>query len=513
MITKSPNRFLDEHILLIGAALSLLLGLASTPLFDLDEGAFTAATLEMFARDDFMQTFLHGEPRTDKPILIYWMQALSVTTFGWSEWALRLPSALSALAWMMMAYAFARRLYDAPTARYAAVLTSTTLGVALISKAATSDALLNACLAGAVFAQFLALRDGDRRMALWAWAFMGLGFLAKGPVALLLPLGTAFLYCASRGEWMRFMSHIMNLRGILVFLAIALPWYVAVTVTHGTTFIEGFFLKHNVGRFASAMEEHVGGPLYYLPVLLVLALPFTGLLGRVARTAGAQWRDDFGRYALLLLLLTLVLFTFAATKLPHYLLYGCSALWVLLARQLALHPPGRAMWLAPVILAGLLLLLPDIISSQLPRAQSHYQLMLTDIDDWFGIGYRLGWAAILLLALGLLVVCAGRRLFLAMAVVLSLGYSLLLLPAIGGALQGPVREAGRIASAIEAPLVMYGINMPSFSVYAQRVVYRRPPAAGDVVFTRADQLSELPPHEVLYRNKGIALARALEDRQ
>lgn len=509
-MSARPALPLDARLLLLGAALSLLVGLGAAPLFDLDEGAFTAATLEMFARGDFMQTFLNGQPRTDKPILIYWLQAASVAVFGWSEWALRLPSAVASLAWMAMAYAFARRLYDTPTALAASVLTATTLGVALISHAATADALLNACLAGAVFAQYLALRDGDRRLGLLAWACMGLGFLTKGPVALLLPLGTAFLYCASRGAWARFFGHALNLRGIGLFLLIAAPWYVAVTLMHGTTFVEGFFLKHNVARYAGAMEGHAGGPLYYLPVLLLLALPFTGLLGRAAGDARALWRDDFARYALLLLALTLALFSFSATKLPHYLLYGCSALWVLLGRQLAARAPGRAMWLAPVLLAALLLAFPDLIAALLPRAQAHYQLMLADLDTWFGAGYRLGWAAILLLALAMLALRAGRRALLAMGIALSLGYSLLLLPAVGGALQGPVREAGRVAAGVDAPLVMHGLNMPSFSVYAGRVVQRRVPEPGDVALTRVDHLADLPAHDLLYREKGIALVRVRE---
>ncbi|TAM24244.1 MAG: glycosyltransferase family 39 protein, partial [Nevskiaceae bacterium] len=61
----------------------------AVPLFDLDEGAFSEATREMFARGDFLMTYLDGEPRYDKPILIYWLQAASVALLGWSEFALR----------------------------------------------------------------------------------------------------------------------------------------------------------------------------------------------------------------------------------------------------------------------------------------------------------------------------------------------------------------------------------------------------------------------------------------
>src|SRR2546421_12128481 len=80
---------------------SFFLLLGGAPLFDVDEGAFSEATLEMFERGDFASTYLNGEPRYDKPILVYWLQAAGVALLGPSEWAFRLPSAPCAtpLAW------------------------------------------------------------------------------------------------------------------------------------------------------------------------------------------------------------------------------------------------------------------------------------------------------------------------------------------------------------------------------------------------------------------------------
>lgn len=498
---------LRDRLLLLLAASSLFIGLAGTPLFDLDEGAFTAATLEMFQRGDFLMTYLMGEPRTDKPILIYWLQAASVSVFGWHEWSLRLPSALAASGWMAMAYFFARRLYGQGTALAAAVLTATTLGVALISHAATADALLNACLAGALFAQYLALREDNYRFALGAWALMGLGFLAKGPVALILPLGTALLYCASRREWGAFFRYVFAWRGILLFALIALPWYVAVTATHGTAFIEGFFLKHNVARYAGAMEGHRGGPFYYLPVLLLLALPFTGLLFGSLREVRQLWRDDFGRYAAILFVLVLTLFSFSATKLPHYLLYGCSLLWVVLAHRLAERPVGRGIWIVPLLLALFWLFLPDIVGAQIPRLQPHYRAMSGALWAEFDMGYRAVWLTLAGVVSFALAWRAQQRALLMLAVLLSLGLTTQTLPRVGNLLQGPVRDAGRIAATLDAPLVMQGLNMPSFSVYAGRVVQKRTPRPGDVVFTKTDLARDIKKGTLLFHSQGVALVR------
>lgn len=497
--------------LLLAAVVSFFSGLAASPLFDLDEGAFTAATLEMFARGDFLATYLNGVPRYDKPILSYWLQAISAAAFGFNEMALRLPSALAGLVWTVLAYRFARRLYDPETALAAAVLTATTVGVSFISRAATADALLNACLAGALFAQFLWLRHGLARHLYWAWAAMALGFLTKGPVAVALPLLAALLYLASRGEWRRFLDLIANKRAWLIFAAIALPWYLAVTLVKGPGFVEAFFLKHNVGRFAGAMEGHRGSVFYYLPVLLLMTLPYTGLLLLIGKRWREHWRDDFGRYALILFFLVFVLISAAATKLPHYLLYGLSPLLVLLALELK---RARSRWLllpALLLFVGLYFL-PDLLVARQDEAKPYYQSLLADIEVHFGTYYRVYFAvaagATLLFMVWTRAALALRLLVVGLAA--SYGLGLVLLPAVGHLLQDPVKQAGLLARHLEVPVVMSGINNPSFSVYAGRVVERRAPLPGEAVFTDTRHLAELPPYELIYIRKDIALVRLLK---
>ena len=134
--------------------------LGAAPLFDVDEGAFSQATLEMFERGDFLTTYLNGEPRYDKPILVYWLQAAAVALLGPSEWAFRLPSALCATLWAWLTYLFTRRHFDEERALLAAVVLATSLGVFIIGRAATADALLNLLIAASMFAAWLHLATG-----------------------------------------------------------------------------------------------------------------------------------------------------------------------------------------------------------------------------------------------------------------------------------------------------------------------------------------------------------------
>ena len=83
-----PNRWL--YILFAACVVAgFFINIHAVPLFDLDEGAFSEATREMFVRGDFISPYLNGAPRYDKPVLIHWLQAASVWTLGLNEFALR----------------------------------------------------------------------------------------------------------------------------------------------------------------------------------------------------------------------------------------------------------------------------------------------------------------------------------------------------------------------------------------------------------------------------------------
>src|SRR2546426_12469189 len=221
--------------------------LGAAPLFDVDEGAFSQATLEMFQRGDFLSTYLNGEPRYDKPILIYWVQAASVALLGPSEWAFRLPSALCATAWAWLTYLFVGRHYGVDRGLFAAALLATSLGVYIIGRAATADALLNCLLAAAMFAAWLHLSTGERRWLYATHAAIGLGVLAKGPIAILIPLATTFIFCALRRNLRTWARAVFDWRALAPLLATAAPWHIAILAQEGRGFMARALPEHNGG--------------------------------------------------------------------------------------------------------------------------------------------------------------------------------------------------------------------------------------------------------------------------
>src|SRR5207248_8830709 len=123
-------------------------------------------------------------------------------------------------------------------------------------------------------------------------AAIGLGVLAKGPIAILVPFATTLVHCGLRRDLRTWARAVFDWRALLVLLAIALPWYVIILLQEGRGFAEGFFVKHNIGRFSGPLSGHGGSLLYYFPALLVLSLPFTALVVLVAMRLRAIWRDE-----------------------------------------------------------------------------------------------------------------------------------------------------------------------------------------------------------------------------
>ncbi len=510
-------------------------GLGAVPLYDLDEGAFTEATREMIASGNYITPHKDGEPRYDKPVLIYWLQAASAKLLGFNELALRLPSALAASLWVLALWVFVRERLDAPTATVAGLVMALSLQVSLIAKAAVADALLNLFIALAFFEiyRFYAHPapqshssgpDPARRFVWRAYLWMGLGFLTKGPVAVFFPVVVSFLFFWSEGALERWMRALLAPLGWLIFVLVAGPWYLAIYLDDGAGFFESFFLKHNAGRFGGAMHGHSGFFGYYLVMLPVILLPFTGWFLRLLPGLKTAWADPLDRFLWIWFGVVFLFFSFSGTKLPHYLLYGCAPLFILMARHRDLLADGvRGRWLAfvpPLLLLGLLLALPWGIG--IAESQSHkvHEIALfkegrAALDSAYLAWVLAGLAAMAGLALWTRA-AVWQRLILAGVVQTLVVYGVLV-PRVLEVMQGPVKEAALLARRMDLPTVVFRTSMPSFSVYRNAVTHDRIPRPGELVFLRVDKLPELArelpdlSQYLIYRRGPVALV-LIQDR-
>src|SRR5262249_53543755 len=140
----------------------------------------------------------------------------------------------------------------------------------------------------------------------------------KGPVGLLLPGLTVlgWLVATRDGDAAR---RLLSPAAALLFLAVAAPWYALVYRAQGKAFVDVFLLDHNVRRFTSTVHNHPGAPWYYLPVLLGGLFPWTGLLVPALAQARPR-RDHADLFVLAWLLLPLLFFSAAGSRLPGYIL-------------------------------------------------------------------------------------------------------------------------------------------------------------------------------------------------
>jgi 4-amino-4-deoxy-L-arabinose transferase-like glycosyltransferase len=502
--------------------------LGAAPLFDVDEGAFSEATREMLQSGDWGHTTLNGEDRFDKPILVYWLQAASVSLFGLNEFALRLPSALCAWGWALALFMFARPRLGERAAISAALMMATSLGVLAIGRAATADALLNFLLVLAVTDAWRWLESeqaSEQKAPLRrAFAWMGLGLLAKGPVAVLVPVAAAGVWLITAWDWRlalrRIGQAVSDVPAWLLLIGIAAPWYAYALNRHGQAFIDGFFVRHNLARYSNAMEQHGGGIGYYLVVLPLLLLPWTPLLAAVLRRVKAHWQDPLGRFLLGWGGFVLVFFSLSGTKLPHYVLYGATPFVLLMAIELE-RCGTKMRWALGV--AGLLLLalvvlpawtLPIWVAqvkhpmyrALLSGAPSPLTLMVAGtVTAGVVIGLALAPAR---LREGLAPSAAPLLSACVVALVL-LGFGL---PWWGTLVQGPVRDAALAARQRPEPAVQWQLHQPSFAVYRQQPTPRRKPQPGELALIRVDHLKKLPAsdataYETVFEERGIALIR------
>lgn len=348
---RAPAQWRDDPVrrrawIAVLAVLLAFTFLGMRGIWDPDEGRYTNVALNMLDSGDWLEPRRHHETgHWTKPPLTYWAIAASLAAFGRDPWAARLPAALAYLLSAWLAWRIARRL--APGAEDMAALVYATMLMPFgASGLITTDFLLAASETLAVWA-FVEARFGPgRRVAGWLvlmWVGFAFAFLTKGPPAL-LPLLVMAIYSwlvpCERGR------RLFDSAGLAVFLLLALPWFVVVTVNNPGLF-EYFIGDELVNRVATDKfgrhGQWYGWLVIYVPTLLLGTVPWTADLWRWAKslpTALRTWRTpavrDAQRADVLLalwLLLPLVVFCLARSRLPLYLLPLFVPLALLIAQR------------------------------------------------------------------------------------------------------------------------------------------------------------------------------------
>ena len=350
------NRTRTDALLLAGfCAFLFLYGLGQFGLIGADEPRYAQVAREMLERHDWITPVLGGRPWLEKPPLYYWQAMIAYSIFGVSDWAARLPSVFNATLLVLAIYIFLRRFrpgFDLAGFELAgfdldgALIAASSAGMIGYARAASMDMALTAAFTLGMLGWW-AWRESGKKMYLAAfYGFVALGMLAKGPVAPLLAAVVIVVYAAAVREF-RLISKTLWLPGIVLFCAIALPWYFAVQMRN-PDFFHAFIIEHNLGRFSTNLYHHPEPFWYYLPVTALALLPWTVFSiaaffqgvrlwwGRrnSADTGEGALENQFSIFACCWLIVPVVFFSISQSKLPGYILPAIPAGALLLAEYL-----------------------------------------------------------------------------------------------------------------------------------------------------------------------------------
>lgn len=299
-------------------------------LIDVDEGRYAEVPREMLVRGDWITPKLNFISFFDKPPLLYWGIALAYKIGGINEWSARSVGALAALLGVAVAYGLGRRMFGPRAGFLSALVLLTSFMWPIMARVVLTDMPVSSLVFCALALWWLAISDknGRRRNGYLAafWVALGLGMLAKGPVALVLCGGAIFVYLLLCRQW-KLLKTMGWIWGVPLAALVAAPWFVLVALRN-PEFNHAFWYEQNVGRFLGSgkQQDHAHGPFYLVAFLPLILFPWSFFAPAMwANFRRKLWpaRSEQARAAIFLLgAMTFIMLFFSASesKLVTYIL-------------------------------------------------------------------------------------------------------------------------------------------------------------------------------------------------
>lgn len=409
------------HVVLVALLIvaSLALTAWARPLMLPDEGRYVGVAWEMLRSQDWLTPTLDGLPYFHKPPLFYWITAGSMSLFGVNEWSARAAPIVGGLLCALSLWLLVRRHGGKRNANTALLALMAQPLFFLGGQFANLDMLVAGCISATIALaahSMLCLMEGapHRRALIAAYAMAAFGVLAKGLIGFVIPGLVLVVWLLMLGRW-KLLLRLVSLSGLVVFLAIAAPWFAAMQQRF-PDFLHYFFVVQHFQRFAEGGFNNVQPFWFYPAVLLLVSLPWLAWLRRVF--VRGYLSDPTTRPMRLLMLcwfaLPVVFFSLPQSKLLGYVLPAVPPLaWAVADGWRASGETARRGWhaaaigalLFSLVLIGLLAFKPRHSESELGRAlavnrqadepvlmldqyyfdlpfYAHMEQPVTIVDDW-----------------------------------------------------------------------------------------------------------------------------------
>ncbi len=338
-----------------------------------DEGRYAEIPREMSVTGDWKTPRLNGIKYFEKPALQYWATAAAYDLFGEHHWTARLWSALTGFIGVIFAFYAGSRLFGKEAGLYSALVLGSSLLYAMIGHIITLDMGVSFFMGAGLMAFLLAQHSSatPRENKIWmlvTWAALALSILSKGLIGGVLPGAVLVLYTLIQRDfalWKRL--HLVS--GLLLFLALTAPWFIAVSLAN-PEFFHFFFIHEHFERFLTKVHNRFHPWYTFIPILLLGILPWLVML--FDSLAHAWKKTDTNkntfqpkRFLLIWSVFIFVFFSVSSSKLPSYILPIFPALALLIGERLTQIKSRTLFWqimpIAVLASAGLVLI-PKVIS-------------------------------------------------------------------------------------------------------------------------------------------------------
>ncbi|MDR3155906.1 MAG: glycosyltransferase family 39 protein [Holosporaceae bacterium] len=254
---------------------------------DPDEGRYVEIPREMVASGDYITPRLNGLKYFEKPVLFYWLQALSIHAFGINEISMRLWLAIFAVLGCLVLFGIGIARYSKSTGLMAAGILATTLLYYAHSRLIILDLALSVFMCGSLWCFYLAFVKPptkfdnatsssavSKSLIVAMYALAALACLTKGLIGAALPGMVALLWIILTNGWHR-LRQLFYVPGLLVFLAIFLPWHLLI-MQHNNDFFDFYFIFEHFTRYTTKVHNRYQPWWFFLPIVLVGLFPWTG---------------------------------------------------------------------------------------------------------------------------------------------------------------------------------------------------------------------------------------------
>lgn len=299
--------------------LILIYPIKSIPLFETTEARYAEIAREMIENNNFIEPKLNGIKHFHKPPFSYWMIALGEKIFGINGFGARFFGIIAALIVIIFLYKISEIFFKENIDKFNTLLILSSNFLFLsISRVTSTDIYLTMWTTIAQYFLFnqIYVRKSFSNLFFYSIA-LSFGFITKGPIIFLftlLPYLTAKFFDENHRK---VFSTKEVITGIIIFLLIALPWYIIVIIKNPE--LLSYFLKVQTIDRVATNRFHRYQPFYFF-IVVFIALFFPYSIYFLKATLNFKSIENKFRILLIYFLLPFIIFSVSKSKLITYIL-------------------------------------------------------------------------------------------------------------------------------------------------------------------------------------------------